>query len=216
MAENTARPRRRRSTAALERLESARRRRAEQLERERENERQVDAALGPFAEAAAAVESIERKRDGRISALEDQLERKLAELDRQKDAKTGEHYRRCGEVRADAEMEIAELRQVMSASVRQIRAAEVTLSETAAMLGLSTKAVTVLLRDSAHDDAEATAYASTAPVKVSGRDSPSEEYGETRQDGESVSADLLAGQSTASGHEIDDAEQRERNDEDSG
>ncbi len=165
MAKNTAR--RRRSTAALERLESARLRRAAQLERERENERRIDEALGPFAEAAAAVEAIERKRDGRISALEDQLDRKLVELDRQKDVKAGEHHRRCDEVRADAEMEIAEWRQTMSASVRQIRAAEVTLSATAAMLGLSVKAVTALLRDSAHDEAEATSQGDAASAPAS-------------------------------------------------
>ncbi|MFC9257740.1 hypothetical protein [Amycolatopsis thailandensis] len=165
MAKNTAR--RRRSTAALERLESARLRRAAQLERERENERRIDEALGPFAEAAAAVEAIERKRDSRISALQDQLDRKLAELDRQKDVKTGEHHRRCDEVRADAEMEIAEWRQAMSASVRQIREAEVTLSATAAMLGLSVKAVTALLRDSAHDKAEAVSQGDAASVPVS-------------------------------------------------
>ncbi|MGY6658627.1 hypothetical protein ACXIZN_41360 [Amycolatopsis sp. TRM77291] len=169
MAENTARPRRRRSTAALERLESARRRRVEQLERDRANERRIDEALGPFAEAAAAVESIERKRDGRISALEEQLDRRLAELDRQKEVKTGEHHRRCDEVRADAEMEIAEWRRVMSASVRQIRAAEVTLNATATLLGLPVKAVTALLRDSADDEAEATALTSTAPERSSGR-----------------------------------------------
>ncbi|KFZ77112.1 hypothetical protein ED92_39225 [Amycolatopsis sp. MJM2582] len=169
MAENTARPRRRRSTAALERLESARRRRAEQLERERANERRIDEALGPFAEAAAAVESIERKRDSRITALEEQLERKLAELDRQKEVKTGEHHRRCDEVRADAAMEIAEWREVMSASVRQIRAAEVTLSATATLLGLPVKAVTALLRDSADDEAEASAPTSTAPKASAGR-----------------------------------------------
>ncbi|MFE5572166.1 hypothetical protein ACFQ68_44665 [Amycolatopsis japonica] len=169
MAENTARRRRRRSTAELERLETARRRRAAQLERERENERRIDEALGPFAEAAAAVESIEHKRDGRISALEEHLDRKLAELDRQKDAKTSEHYRRCDEVRVVAAAEIAEWRRVMSASVRQIRAADVTLSATAALLGLSVKAVTVLQRDSADDEAEATAQESTAPGKISGR-----------------------------------------------
>ncbi|WP_410585441.1 hypothetical protein [Amycolatopsis sp. lyj-108] len=191
MAENTARPRRRRSTAALERLESARRRRAEQLERERANERRIDEALGPFAEAAAAVESIERKRNGRISALEDQLDRKLAELDRQKEVKTGEHHRRCDEVRADAEMEIAEWRQVMSASVRQIRAAEVTLSATATLLGLPVKTVTALLRDSADDEAEATAPTSTAPEASSGPVSASGVDGGTPANDKAPASELL-------------------------
>ncbi len=204
MAKNTAR--RRRSTAALERLESARRRRAAQLERERENERRIDEALGPFAEAAAAVEAIERKRDGRISALEDQLDRKLAELDRQKDVKTGEHHRRCDEVRADAEMEIAEWREAMSTAVRQIRAAEVTLSATAAMLGLSVKAVTVLLRDSAHDEAEATAQGGAASLPALDPVSSSGANHRTLRTDESSADEGLGGEPSYPGDDVDSAE----------
>ena len=147
------RRRRRRSAATLERLESARRRRAEQLERERANERRVDAALEPFAEAAAGIEAAERKRDDRLDALRGQLERKLAELDRQKAARVAEYERLAEQARADAEVEIGELRTVMGASVRQVRAADVSVSETAALLGISVKTVSALSRE--HQDAGA-------------------------------------------------------------
>ncbi|WP_158889021.1 hypothetical protein [Amycolatopsis anabasis] len=154
MAEKkTTRPRRRRrSTATLERLEAARERRAEQLERERENERRVDEALGPFAEAATAIEAVERKRDDRLGALESQLERKLAELERQRAAKVEEYDRLKEQVRADADMEIADWRTVMATSVRQIRRAEVSVSATAAMLGISPRAVSALAREGSADD----------------------------------------------------------------
>ncbi|WP_370964940.1 hypothetical protein [Amycolatopsis sp. cg9] len=133
----------------MERLEAARRRRAEQLERERENERRVDAALGPFAEAVTAVEAVERRREDRIAALGAQLERKLAELDRQRAARVAEFERSAEQVRADAEMEIGEWRSVMATSVAEIRAADVGAAETAAMLGISAKAVTALSRAAA-------------------------------------------------------------------
>ncbi len=148
MVENTTAGsrRRRRSTAALERLEAARQRRVEQLERERENERRVDAALGPFAEAATAIEGVERRREDRVAALAGQLERKLAELDRQRAAKAADFERLVEQVRADADMEIAEWRAVMATSVAQIRAAEVGAAETAALLGISAKTVAALSR----------------------------------------------------------------------
>ncbi|MFJ7212683.1 hypothetical protein [Amycolatopsis sp. NPDC098790] len=141
--------RKRRSSAALERLEAARRRRVEQLERERENERRVDAALGPFAEAVTAIEAVERRREDRIGALGAQLDRKLAELDRQRAAKVAEFERAAEQVRADAEMEIGEWRAVMATSVAEIRGAEVGAAETAALLGISAKAVTALSRSAA-------------------------------------------------------------------
>ncbi|GHG30228.1 MULTISPECIES: hypothetical protein [Amycolatopsis] len=138
--------RKRRSSATLERLEAARRRRVEQLERERENERRVDAALGPFAEAVTAIEAVERRRADRIGALGAQLERKLAELDRQRAAKVAEFERAAEQVRADAEMEIGEWRAVMATAVAEIRAADVGAAETAALLGISAKVVTALSR----------------------------------------------------------------------
>lgn len=141
--------RKRRSSAALERLEVARRRRVEQLERERENERRVDAALGPFAEAVTAIEAVERRREGRVGALGAQLERKLAELDRQRAVKVAEFERAAEQVRADAEVEIGEWRAVMATSVAEIRAADVGAAETAALLGISAKAVTALSRTAA-------------------------------------------------------------------
>ncbi|QKV74212.1 hypothetical protein [Amycolatopsis sp. Hca4] len=141
--------RKRRSSATLERLEAARRRRVEQLERERENERRVDAALGPFAEAVTAIEAVERRREDRLGALSAQLERKLAELDRQRAAKVAEFERAAEQVRADAEMEIGEWRAVMATSVAEIRAADVGAAETAALLGISAKAVTALSRTAA-------------------------------------------------------------------
>ncbi|MFJ9782524.1 hypothetical protein ACIRSS_23285 [Amycolatopsis sp. NPDC101161] len=141
--------RKRRSSATLERLEAARRRRVDQLERERENEQRVDAALGPFAEAVTAIETVERRRDDRIGALGAQLERKLAELDRQRAAKVAEFERSAEQVRADAEMEIGEWRAVMATSVAEIRAADVGVAETAALLGISAKAVTALSRSAA-------------------------------------------------------------------
>lgn len=147
-----ARRRRRRSTATLERLEAARRRRAEQLERERENERRVDAALEPFAEAAAGIEAVERKRDDRVDALRSQLERKLAELDRQKAAKVAEYERQVEQARADADMEIGQLRTRMAASVREIRASDVSVSETAELLGISVKTVSALSRQDPDDN----------------------------------------------------------------
>jgi hypothetical protein len=128
---------------------AARRRRAEQLERERENEACVDAALGPFAEAATAIEAVERRREDRVAALESQLDRKLAELDRQRAAKVAEVERQAEQVRTDAEMEIGEWRAVMATSVAQIRAADVGAAETAALLGISAKAVTALSRSAA-------------------------------------------------------------------
>jgi DNA repair exonuclease SbcCD ATPase subunit len=138
--------RKRRSSATLERLEAARRRRVEQLERERENEARVDAALGPFAEAATAIEAVERRRENRVAALRAQLERRLAELDRQRAARVAEFERLAEQVRADAEMEIGEWRSVMATSVAQIRAADVGAAETAALLGISAKTVTALSR----------------------------------------------------------------------
>jgi hypothetical protein len=141
--------RKRRSSAALERLEAARRRRVEQLERGRANEARVDAALGPFAEAATAIEAVERRREDRVAALGAQLERKLAELDRQRAAKVEECERLAEQVRADAEMEIGEWRSVMATSVAQIRAADVGAAETAALLGITAKAVTALSRRAA-------------------------------------------------------------------
>ncbi|MET8848614.1 hypothetical protein [Amycolatopsis sp. NPDC004625] len=141
--------RKRRSSATLERLEAVRRRRAEQLERERENEARVDAALGPFAEAVTAIEAVERRREDRIGALEAQLERRLAELDRQRAAKVAEFERAAEQVRADAEMEIGEWRAVMATSVAEIRASDVGAAETAALLGISAKAVTTLSRSAA-------------------------------------------------------------------
>ncbi|MFJ1768018.1 hypothetical protein ACIOD2_47415 [Amycolatopsis sp. NPDC088138] len=148
MVENktTGSRRRRRSTAALERLEAARQRRVEQLERERENERRVDAALAPFAEAATAIDGVERRREDRVVALESQLERKLAELDRQRAAKVADFERLVEQVRADAEMEIAEWRAVMATSVAQIRAAEVGAAETAVLLGIPARMVAALSR----------------------------------------------------------------------
>lgn len=143
--------RRRRSTATLERLEAARRRRAEQLERERENERRVDAALEPFAEAQAGIETVERKRDEKVAALQGQLDRKLAELDRQKAAKVEEHDRLVEQARAAAEAEIAGWRSRMAESVRQIRASEVSVSETAELLGITTKIVSALSREDSPD-----------------------------------------------------------------
>ncbi|SEF38157.1 hypothetical protein SAMN05421837_118108 [Amycolatopsis pretoriensis] len=141
--------RKRRSSATLARLEAARRRRSEQLERERENERRVDAALGPFAEAATAIEAVERRREDRIAALSAQLDRKLAELDRQRAARAAEFERAAEQVRADAEMEIGEWRAVMATSVAEIRASDVGAAETAALLGISAKAVTALSRGAA-------------------------------------------------------------------
>ncbi|WP_328617266.1 hypothetical protein OHS18_13580 [Amycolatopsis sp. NBC_00355] len=141
--------RRRRSTAALEKLEAARQRRVEQLERERENERRVDAALGPFAEAATAIEGVECRREDRVAALAGQLERKLAELDRQRAVKVADFERLVEQVRADAEMEIADWRGVMATSVAQIRAADVGAAETAALLGIPAKMVAALSRQAA-------------------------------------------------------------------
>ncbi|WIV52950.1 hypothetical protein [Amycolatopsis nalaikhensis] len=129
--------RKRRSSATLERLEAARRRRVEQ----RENERRVDAALGPFAEAVTAIEAIERRREGRVDALGAQLDRKLAELERQRASKVAEFERSVEQVRADAAMEIGERRAVMATSVAEIRAAEVAAAETAALLGGGDRAV---------------------------------------------------------------------------
>jgi hypothetical protein len=145
--------RKRRSSATLQRLEAARRRRAEQLEREQENERRVDAALGPFAEAVTAIEAVERRREDRIGALGAQLDRKLADLDRQRAAKVAEFERSAEQVRADAEMEIGEWRSVMATSVAEIRAADVGAAETAALLGISAKAVTALSRSAAASEA---------------------------------------------------------------
>ncbi len=141
--------RKRRSSATLERLEASRRRRVEQLERERENEARVDAALGPFAEAVTAIEAVERRREGRVAALESQLGRKLAELDRQRSEKVAEFERQAEQVRVDAEVEIGEWRSVMATSVAQIRGADVGAVETAALLGISAKAVTALSRNAA-------------------------------------------------------------------
>ena len=141
--------RKRRSSATLERMESARRRRAEQLERERENERRVDAALEPFAEAVTAIEVVERRCEDRVAALGAQLERKLAELDRHRAEKVEEFERLAEQVRADAEMEIGEWRAVMARSVAAIRAADVGAAETAALLGISAKQVTALSRAAA-------------------------------------------------------------------
>jgi Skp family chaperone for outer membrane proteins len=149
MAENTTtgpRRRKRRSSATTERLEAARQRRAEQLEKERDNERRVDEALGPFAEAATAIEALERKRADRQASLDAQLERKLAELDRQKATRVAEYDRLKDEVRADVDMEIAEWRAVIAGAVRQIRASEVGVSETAELLGIPVKLVTALAR----------------------------------------------------------------------
>ncbi len=144
--------RKRRSSATLARLEEARRRRAEQLERERENERRVDAALGPFAEAVTAIEAVERWREDRIGALSAQLDRKLAELDRQRAARVTEFERSADQVRADAEMEIGEWRAVMAKSVAEIRAADVGAAATAALLGISAKVVTALSRSAVASD----------------------------------------------------------------
>ncbi|MET8997200.1 hypothetical protein [Amycolatopsis sp. NPDC004169] len=141
--------RKRRSSATLARLEASRRRRVEQLERERENERRVDAALGPFAEAVTAIEAVERRLEDRIGALGAQLDRKLAELDRQRAAKVAEFERSAEQVRADAEMEIGEWRSVMATAVAEIRAADVGAAETAVLLGISAKAVTALSRSAA-------------------------------------------------------------------
>ncbi|MBE8524209.1 hypothetical protein ILP97_43180 [Amycolatopsis sp. H6(2020)] len=141
--------RKRRSSATLERLEATRRRRVEQLERERENEARVDAALVPFAEAVTAIEAVERRREDRIGALGAQLERKLVELERQRAARVAEFERSAEQVRADAEMEIGEWRAVMATSVAEIRAADVGAAETAALLGISAKAVTALSRSAA-------------------------------------------------------------------
>ncbi|MEV6871710.1 hypothetical protein [Amycolatopsis sp. NPDC051128] len=141
--------RKRRSSATLARLEAARHRRVEQLERERENEARVDAALGPFVEAMTAIEAVERRRDDRIGALEAQLGRRLAELDRQRAAKVAEFEWSAEQVRADAEMEIGEWRAVMATSVAEIRAADVGAAETGALLGISAKAVTALSRSAA-------------------------------------------------------------------
>jgi hypothetical protein len=152
MAENTTtgpRRRKRRSSATTERLEAARRRRAEQLEKERDNERRVDEALGPFAEAVTAIEALERKLADRQASLGAQLERKLEELDRQKAVKVAEYDRLKDEVRADVDMEIAEWRAVMAGAVRQIRDSEVGVSETAELLGIPVKVVTALARDGA-------------------------------------------------------------------
>ncbi len=106
----------------------------------------MDAALGPFAEAATAIEAAESRREDRIAAVEAQLERKLAELDRQRAAKVAECERHVEQVRADAEMEIAEWRSVLATSVAQIRSCEVGVADTAALLGISAKAVTALSR----------------------------------------------------------------------
>ncbi|WP_410659469.1 hypothetical protein [Amycolatopsis sp. lyj-112] len=156
--------RRRRSTATLERLETARQRRVAQLERARENERRVDEALGPFAEAETAIETLKRKRDERVAALREQLERKLAELDGVKAAKAAECDRHAEEVRADVEMEIADWRRVMAASVLRIREADVGVSETATLLGLSPKDVTALTREGLDSDAVAASSAETPAV----------------------------------------------------
>ncbi|WP_410626218.1 hypothetical protein [Amycolatopsis sp. cmx-8-4] len=147
--QTTSSRRKRRSSATLERLEAARRRRTEQLERERENEARVDAALVPFAEAVTAIEAVERRREDRVAALESQLDRKLAELNRQRSEKVAEFERQAEQVRVDAEMEIGEWRAVMATSVAQIRAADVGAAETAALLGISAKAVTALSRSAA-------------------------------------------------------------------
>jgi len=152
MAENTTmgpRRRKRRSSATLERLEAARLRRAEQLEKERENERRVDEALDPFAEAATAIETLERKLEDRRASVDAQLARKLEELDRQKAVRVVEFDRLKDEVRADVGMEIAEWRAVMAGAVRQIRDSEVSVSETAELLGIPAKLVTALVREGA-------------------------------------------------------------------
>ncbi|UJW32540.1 hypothetical protein L3Q67_01755 [Saccharothrix sp. AJ9571] len=179
------RRRRRRSTAALERLEAARRRRAEQLERERENEQRVDEALTPFAEAATAIEGVERRRDDRLAALTAQLERKLAALERQRAAKVAEHERLVEQLRVDAEMEIAELRRVMGVSVRQIRAADVSVTDAAGMLGIPAKAVSALAREVADDEAAGArgGTAASDSTKASALFEP-----ETRQTGDEKSA----------------------------
>jgi hypothetical protein len=152
MAENTTtgpRRRKRRSSATTERLEAARRRRAEQLEKERDNERRVDEALGPFAEAATAIETLELKLEDRQASLDAQLQCKLEELDRQKAARVAEFDRLKDEVRVDVDMEISEWRAVMAGAVRQIRDSEVSVSETAELLGIPVKAVTALAREGA-------------------------------------------------------------------
>jgi Skp family chaperone for outer membrane proteins len=179
MAENRttgARRRKRRSGATLERLEAARRRRAEQLEKERDNERRVDEALGPFAEAATAIETLERKLEDRQASLEAQLERKLEELDRQKAARVAEYDRLKDEVRADVDMEIAESRAVMAGAVRQIRDSEVSVSETAELLGIPVKLVTALAREGA--DSVDGAASGNGGDAVPGSDSASRRTGD--------------------------------------
>ncbi|WP_285483914.1 hypothetical protein [Amycolatopsis sp. NBRC 101858] len=109
----------------------------------------MDAALGPFAEAATAVEVVERRGEDRVAALRTQLDRKLAELEQQRAAKVAEFERQADQVRADAELEIGEWRSVMATSVAQIRAADVSAAETAALLGISAKEVGALSREAA-------------------------------------------------------------------
>lgn len=146
MSEKTPRRRKRRSSAELERLEAARRKRSDQLERERENERKVDAALEPFAEAAENITAVRRKRDDRLATLDEQLAGKLATLDRQKAAKAVEYDTLKDTVRAAADGEIAHWRAVMARSVREIRGADVTASDTAEILRISVREVTALTR----------------------------------------------------------------------
>jgi hypothetical protein len=201
--------RKRRSSATLERLEAARRRRVEQLERERENEARVDAALGPFAEAATAIEAVQRRREDRVAALGAQLERKLAELDRQRTAKVAEFDRLAEQVRADAEMETAQWRSVMATSVAQIRSSEVSAAETAALLGISPKMVTALSREVVPAGAEAVATsrpesgggrcedeAGGVSAALAGDEAPSVQVG-----GSSSAADIAAAECGGDGSE---------------
>ncbi|WIV52861.1 hypothetical protein [Amycolatopsis nalaikhensis] len=188
--------RKRRSSATLERLETARQRRVAQLEREREKERRVDAALGPFAEAVTAVEVAERRREDRIAAVEAQLARKLAELDRQRAMKVAECERLVEQVRADAEMEIAEWRSVMATSVAQIRSSDVGVADTAALLGISAKMVTALAREAARavpaDAAAGTAMVDHENAAMPGEATAAADFEATVADGAAAMADGAA------------------------
>lgn len=70
----TKRRRARRPTEATARLERLRQRNADQLEAQREAERQIEAALRVYVDADVSISAVERARDEKVTGLEQQIE----------------------------------------------------------------------------------------------------------------------------------------------
>jgi DNA repair exonuclease SbcCD ATPase subunit len=157
----TGRRRRRRSSAEIAKLEALRQAHVARQAAVRDNERRVEEALGPFAEAAAAVEAAHERLAEQHATADERLAHRLEELDDARAAALAESESARETARNALAAEVERWRAAMGASVRTIRAAGVDVASTTALLGISARDVHALARLRAAGSGEKVASSGT-------------------------------------------------------